>query len=134
VAIILFKLLGFEEFDDLKYICKDLQKKITFQHLYFVCLVNIFLKCFRLAVAKLVSEGGWVDDCMTIGRSGMFNIIKANWKELDWSKCGNILKDFEFRGVDDKQALPNYHYRDDSTLLWHAIYKYVSNVMNAYYG
>jgi len=33
----------------------------------------------RLAVNKLVSPGGWVDLTMTIGRDGMFNIVKENW-------------------------------------------------------
>jgi len=32
-----------------------------------------------LAVNKLVSPGGWVDLTMTIGRDGMFNIVKENW-------------------------------------------------------
>lgn len=92
------------------------------------------LRDYRLAVNKLVAPDGWVDQCMHIGRVGMFNIIKHNWSKWDLKQVGNILTDFKRRGVDDVEALPNYHYRDDSTLMWNAISKYVANVVNAFYG
>ena len=81
-----------------------------------------------------MSPDGWVDECMTIGRIGMFNIIRANWKKWDLGKDGNLLNDLKNRGVDDTEALPNYHYRDDATLLWNTISKYVSTVINEFYG
>lgn len=89
---------------------------------------------FRLAVNKLVSPDGWVDDTMQIGRVGMFNIIKHNWSNWSLKEHGNVLNDFKRRGVDDVEALPNYHYRDDATLMWNAIHKYVSAVVNSFYG
>lgn len=83
---------------------------------------------------KLVSPDGWVDDTMQIGRTGMFNIIKHNWAKWNLKEYGNIPNDFKRRGVDDTEALPNYHYRDDATLMWNAIHKYVGTVVSAFYG
>lgn len=81
-----------------------------------------------------MSVGGWVDACMQIGRDGMFNIIKANWAEWDINEHGNFPKELQRRGVNDTEALEYYPYRDDGLLLWGAIHKYVSAVVDAYYG
>lgn len=40
---------------------------------------------------------------------------------------------FAGRGVDDRDALPNYPYRDDSLLYWHAIHEWVSSYLTLYY-
>jgi len=89
---------------------------------------------YRLAVNKLVSPNGWVDETMQIGRTGMFNLIEKNWADWDLKKDGNLLEDLRRRGVDDVTALPNYHYRDDAILLWEALQNYVSRVVNGVYG
>ena len=34
------------------------------------------------------------------------------------------------RGVEN---IPNYHFRDDSMMLWNAIDKYVENILNIFY-
>ena len=91
-------------------------------------------RCLRLAVNKLVSVDGWVDECMQIGRTGMFNIIKHNWANWNMKDHGNLLNDLKNRGVDDSEALPNYHYRDDAILMWNAVSKYVSAVVSGVYG
>lgn len=36
--------------------------------------------------------------------------------------------------VDDKEAFPNYPYRDDALLIHEAIYTYVREVLEAFYG
>ena len=89
---------------------------------------------FRRAINKLVSPGGWVDTAMQIGRDGMFNIVKHHWKDWSAKENGNFVNDLKNRGVDDTEALPNYHYRDDALLLWNAIHKYVGNVVSVVYG
>ena len=88
----------------------------------------------RLAVNKLVAPDGWVDETMHIGRTGMFNIIKHNWDKWNVKEFGNILYDLKRRGVDDVEALPNYHYRDDAILIWDALNKYVDTVVKGIYG
>jgi arachidonate 15-lipoxygenase len=40
----------------------------------------------------------------------------------------------EDRGVDDKELLPNYPYRDDSQLYWQAIERWVSQYVSKYYA
>ena len=71
---------------------------------------------------------------MHMGRIGMFNIIRWKWDRWDLKKDGNLKTNLQERGVDAPGALPNYHYRDDAILLWDAIHKYVSAVVNSVYG
>ena len=54
----------------------------------------------------------------------------------NWKLCvqGNLPNDLKDRGVDDLDALPNYHYRDDGLLYWAAIRKYVKTVVEGHYG
>ena len=81
-----------------------------------------------------MQPGGWADTTLLIGRTGFFNIIKERWAQYNVIEHGNVLNDMKRRGVDDPDALPNYHYRDDSKLLWNAIHKYVTQVVNGVYG
>jgi len=55
-----------------------------------------------------------VDTAMNIGRTGMFNIIKANWKDWKLETNGNLPANLKIRGVEE---IPNYFYRDDALLL-----------------
>ncbi len=82
----------------------------------------------------LISEGGWTDQVMTIGHVGMMEIIRRVWPNWRLDVHGNLPNDLENRGVADPEVLPNYYYRDDALLLWSAIKKYVSAVVNGHYG
>jgi arachidonate 5-lipoxygenase len=96
---------------------------------HFLYLIAINYK----ALEKLVSKDGWVDQCMSIGRIGMFNIIsrtRGNWR-LDVE--GTLPADLANRGVDDPEALPKYYFRDDALPLFEAIQKYVTEVVNGHY-
>ena len=81
-----------------------------------------------------MQPGGWVDHTMDVGRAGMFNIIRKKWKSWDLKNDGNFKNNLKRRGVDKPGVLPNYHYRDDALLLWEAIEKYVTDVVNKVYG
>ncbi|KAJ8045410.1 Arachidonate 5-lipoxygenase [Holothuria leucospilota] len=85
------------------------------------------------ALALLVCEGGWVDKCLTVGRVGMFNLIKMEMQKWRMDVQGNLPKDLEERGVENADALPNYYYRDDALLLWDAIKEYVMDVVIGHY-
>ncbi|XP_077864020.1 arachidonate 12-lipoxygenase, 12R-type-like [Saccoglossus kowalevskii] len=86
-----------------------------------------------LALTQLVSEGGWVDQVTQMGRIGMFEIIRRMWPEWRMDVQGTLPNDLKDRGVGDVKALPHYHYRDDALLLYDAIKKYVTAVVNARY-
>eukprot|EP00057_Strongylocentrotus_purpuratus_P032934 XP_789433.2 PREDICTED: arachidonate 5-lipoxygenase [Strongylocentrotus purpuratus] len=96
---------------------------------HFIFLIAINTR----ALAKLVSEGGWVDQCMAIGRIGMFEIIRRSWDRWSLEKQGSLEKDLADRGVDDPEVLPNYHYRDDARLVRRAIYDYVKTIVDHHY-
>ena len=64
----------------------------------------------------------------------MFNIIRDQWSKWNLKEDGNLIKNLKKRGVDDTDALPKYHYRDDSVLLWKAINDYVALIVNHVYG
>lgn len=85
------------------------------------------------ALEVLVSEGGWVDTCMSIGRVGMFNILKRVLPDWRLDVQGTLPNDLKARGVDDPEVLPNYHYRDDGLLLYDAILKYATKVVKGNY-
>lgn len=96
---------------------------------HFIYLLAINSRALKL----LVSEGGWVDKCLTVGRIGMFNLIGKEMKKWRMDVHGTLPKDLEERGVDDTEALPNYYYRDDALLLWNAMYDYVFDVVSGFY-
>jgi len=71
---------------------------------------------------------------MHIGRTGMFNIIKKKWETWSVKENGSLVNDLRRRGVEDAEALPGYHYRDDALLLWNAIQTYVAKIVENVYG
>ena len=85
------------------------------------------------ALALLVSEGGWVDTSMQIGRIGMFNLIARVRPEWRLDVGGTLPKDLEDRGVEDPEVLPFYPYRDDALLLFNAIQAYASEYVDGHY-
>ncbi|KAF6041049.1 ALOX5 [Bugula neritina] len=96
-------------------------------------LLFISLFYFSKAISSLVSTGGWVDKAMHIGRTGMFNIIKKKWETWSVKENGSLVNDLRRRGVEDAEALPGYHYRDDALLLWNAIQTYVAKIVENVY-
>ncbi|XP_076316236.1 allene oxide synthase-lipoxygenase protein-like isoform X9 [Tachypleus tridentatus] len=82
---------------------------------------------------KLLSVNGWVDQTMTVGRCGMFELIKRSFEKWRLDINGIIPKDFQVRKVDDPNVLPYYPYRDDSTAIFTAIRNYVTKVVKFYY-
>ena len=45
-----------------------------------------------------------------------------------------LMHEFVILKVDDAEAFPNYPYRDDALLIFEAIYDYVREVLEAFYG
>ncbi|XP_022248316.1 allene oxide synthase-lipoxygenase protein-like [Limulus polyphemus] len=91
------------------------------------------VNCLCVGLEKLLSVNGWVDQTMTVGRCGMFELIKRSFENWRLDVNGIIPNDFKARKVDDPNVLPNYPYRDDSTAIFKAIRNYVTKVVKFYY-
>ncbi|XP_071509469.1 polyunsaturated fatty acid 5-lipoxygenase-like [Diadema antillarum] len=96
-------------------------------HFLFLIAIN------NMAVADLVSKGGWVDKTMVIGRIGMLEIIKRMWTDWRLDVQGSLIGDLEDRGVADPAVLPNYPYRDDALLFHKPINDYARAIVEQYY-
>ncbi|CAN8006286.1 unnamed protein product, partial [Ixodes hexagonus] len=101
--------------------------KLMAPHFLFLIAIN------SRGISKLLSPGGWVDKTLSIGVSGMFEIIRRGleWWRLDTQ--GDPEKDIQSRGVLDPDILPWYPYRDDAIRIYKAIRKYVSKIVMYYY-
>jgi arachidonate 5-lipoxygenase len=92
----------------------------------------LYLMAVNVAANDLITEGGWIDQLMSMGRLGAFKLIRA--RLATWSfEDTNFPDDLKRRGVDDPQVLPHYHFRDDGMLLYNVIKDYVSNYLKIYY-
>ncbi|XP_038045097.1 uncharacterized protein LOC119719671 [Patiria miniata] len=113
-----------------------IHRSLSPSHPMFRLLAPHFLYLIAInsrAVAKLVCEDGWVDQCMSIGRVGMFAINARTAPEWRFDVEGSLPADLNNRGVDDPEALPKYYFRDDALLLYEAIRKYVTEVVEGHY-
>jgi len=117
-------------------ICVNTHRQLSPSHPVFRLLAPHFLYLLAinsLALAKLVSPGGWIDRTMTSGASGLFEIVAECWKQWRMDVDGWLPNDLKERGVDDTEALPNYPYRDDALLLHKAILDYARDVIETHY-
>lgn len=85
------------------------------------------------ARTMMLAPGGPIDKTISVGSVGGLELVKREYKKWDFSLC-DFPSEIASRGVDDKQALPSYWYRDDGLLLWEAISQYVSSVVDFWYA
>ncbi|ELT89495.1 hypothetical protein CAPTEDRAFT_172669 [Capitella teleta] len=102
--------------------------KLLSPHLLFLLAVN------ARGLDQLSTPGGWIDQTTTIGREGMFELMRRGIEEWRFDVQGCFPKELESRGVLDPRTLPNYAYRDDGLLLHKAIENYVTRIARHYYG
>lgn len=92
---------------------------------------------FTLAIndqarGNLLTVGGPIDRAVGIGIGGVLATVAQRWAEWDfWEE--SPMRDLERRGVDDRDVLPGYYYRDDAVALWTAIYEYVRDITAVWY-
>ncbi|XP_042240589.1 polyunsaturated fatty acid 5-lipoxygenase-like isoform X1 [Homarus americanus] len=101
--------------------------KLMAPHFLFLLAIN------TRGLEKLVAPGGWVDNCMTQGVTGIFNLMKRGFDRWRFDREGQVEKELEARGVLDKTILPYYPYRDDAIPLYNVIKKYVTTVVKHHY-
>lgn len=117
-------------------ICVGTHRQLAPSHPVFRFLAPHFLYLLAinsLALARLVAPNGWIDNTMTTGAGGLFELVAKTWSWWRLDEEGWLPTDLKKRGVDDTEALPNYPYRDDALLLHGALYNYVSEFIRAVY-
>lgn len=83
---------------------------------------------------ELLAPGSWIDSATSLGAKGTLDLIALGWQDWRMDIQGTLPQDLEERGVWDLSILPDYPYRDDGLLLYDAIKRYVSSVIEARYG
>jgi len=68
-----------------------------------------------------------------LGAKGTLDLIALGWQNWRMDIHGTLPADLEQRGVSDPSVLPDYPYRDDGLLLYNAIDRYVSSIIEARY-
>ena len=81
---------------------------------------------------QLIDSGGLLDHAFSIGGKGI-NILMQRASKVYDVHGANIKDNVKKRGVDDKDLLPNYYYRDDGILIWDAIESYVREIIGIFY-
>lgn len=101
--------------------------KLMAPHFLFLLAIN------SRGLDKLVSPGGWVDKTMTLGRNGMFELIKRTINNWVMNVHGIVPNEIKSRGVLNAEILPHYPYRDDAITLYETIQRYVSKIVHHFY-
>ncbi len=84
------------------------------------------------AAVSLIAEDGPIN--MVFGGSIHETQQIAGKDRLNYDFYQNMLKtDLKNRGVDDKEILPDYPYRDDAILIWDAIHVWTTDYVDVYY-
>ncbi|WP_437302381.1 lipoxygenase family protein [Sorangium sp. So ce388] len=84
------------------------------------------------AQTSLITPGGPVDLLLT-GTSASLNALAASAvQEVRYNQTF-LPQALAARGVDSKEALPDYPYRDDALTVWNAIHDWVSDYVGIYY-
>ncbi|WP_438027460.1 lipoxygenase family protein [Sorangium sp. So ce233] len=84
------------------------------------------------AQTSLITPGGPVDLLLT-GASASLNALAASAVQEVLYNQTFLPQALAARGVDSKEALPDYPYRDDALTIWNAIHDWVSDYVGIYY-
>ncbi|XP_062903646.1 polyunsaturated fatty acid 5-lipoxygenase-like [Mobula hypostoma] len=97
--------------------------KLLMPHLKFTLHIN------TEARALLISEGGVFDQAFSTGGTAKVIILQRALANTTYSSLC-LPDNVASRRV---EKLPNYYYRDDALKIWHAINKFVANIVDIYY-
>lgn len=87
------------------------------------------------AARLLIAPGGGVDQLLSGTLLSSVKLSVKAAKGYPFAFNDSMLpQTFAKRGVDDPQTLPDYPYRDDALLLWHAIHDWVKAYLTIYYS
>ncbi|XP_059367610.1 polyunsaturated fatty acid 5-lipoxygenase-like isoform X1 [Carassius carassius] len=101
--------------------------KLLIPHVRFTIAIN------TAAREKLICKSGLFEKANGTGGIGIVEVIQKAMKTLTYkSLC--FPEAMKARGVDNKEDLPNYYYRDDGMMVWEAVKSFVSDVVKIYYS
>ena len=100
--------------------------RIMRPHLIYVIAIN------TLGRSMLISPGGVTDRVVAVGQGGHMDLMSKAYQEFKFEHL-HIPNDFKRRGVDKKNILKNYYYRDDAMEGWTILRKYISRVLKLHY-
>ena len=100
--------------------------KLLLPHLRYTIGVNVLGR-----QSLYPSNDGLFTKLLAVGGQHL-ELLKHGYTMFDLSDL-HLPTDLESRGVDEEDKLPNYHYRDDGSKIWHAINKYVRTVIYLHY-
>eukprot|EP00066_Takifugu_rubripes_P002284 XP_003964114.1 PREDICTED: arachidonate 5-lipoxygenase-like isoform X2 [Takifugu rubripes] len=100
--------------------------KLLIPHIRFTIGIN------TKAREKLICKGGLFDKANSTGGCGHVQLVQKAMKTLTFgSLC--FPDSIKARGMDSKEELPAYFYRDDGLKVWEAIKSYICEVVCIYY-
>ncbi|RXN21015.1 arachidonate 5-lipoxygenase-like isoform X1 [Labeo rohita] len=100
--------------------------KLLIPHVHFTIAIN------TAAREQLICESGVFEKFNSTGGSATGEVIQKAMKTFTYkSLC--FPEAMKARGVDNKEDLPNYYYRDDGMMIWEAVKSFVSDVVKIYY-
>ncbi len=85
-----------------------------------------------LGLEHLLNPGGIVDHLLAGTLEESLKLVTDGFEQWSIDK-DSFDEDIVARGVDDRELLPNYPWRDDALLLWDAIGRYVRSYLDLYY-
>ena len=84
------------------------------------------------ARATLINRDGIIARNFAIGSDGMEELFKRA-STVHRVQLTNIKQNLKERGVDNRDELPGYYYRDDGIVIWDAIEEYVREILSLFY-
>lgn len=101
--------------------------KLILPHIQFTIAIN------TKAREELICECGIFDKANATGGGGHIQLVQKAMKSLTFrSLCFPDM--IKMRGMDSKEELPTYFYRDDGYKVWEATRSFVSDVVCIYYA
>ncbi|XP_066444647.1 polyunsaturated fatty acid lipoxygenase ALOX15B-like [Eleutherodactylus coqui] len=97
--------------------------KLLIPHLRYTLDIN------TLARKKLIGPGGFFDQNMAVNEEGVKSLVRRAMEEMTYSALC-LPEDIKARGL---ESIPNYFYRDDGQMIWEAMERFVSNMVQHYY-
>uniref|UniRef100_F7AWK4 Lipoxygenase domain-containing protein n=1 Tax=Ciona intestinalis TaxID=7719 RepID=F7AWK4_CIOIN len=97
--------------------------KLLRQHLRTAPAINTDGRLLLVPTGSLANKASHLNAASSVRKR--YKTFKL--QQIDIPKC------LKYKGLDDPNLLPNFHYRDDALDVWNAIKQYVANVVNYHY-